>query len=169
MNNDRILVATNEEYAQIRVIGRGAFSCSQNLRDFCARIIESNITKIIIDLSECVFMDSTFMGVLAMIGLQGRSKHISVEIVNIDGVKKKLLKGLGLEKLFVFSHTNADQEVNWESLCNAQDDSQKIDRLEQAKTMLEAHKALVKVNKSNEPKFKNVIEYLKDDMNNLSQ
>ena len=167
MNNDCILVATNEEYAQVRVIGRGSFSCSQNLRDFYIKIIEYKITKILIDLSECVFMDSTFMGVLAMIGLRGRSKNISVEIVNIDDAKKKLLKGLGLEKLFLFSHTNTDEEVDWESLCNAKSDLQKTNQFEQAKVMLEAHEALIKIDRKNKPKFQNVIEYLKEDMNKL--
>ena len=168
MNSDRILVATDEKYAQIRVIGKGAFACSQNLRDFCLRIIEAKKEKIVIDLSDCISIDSTFMGVLAMIGLRGRSKSISVEIVNVDEKKKKLLKGLGLEKLFSFSHTKTDQ-INWESLCNTTDDSLKKNQLDQAKTMLEAHETLIEIDKNNLPKFKNVIEYLKEDMKKLSK
>ena len=168
MSGDNILVATDKKYAQVRVIGRGSFSCSQSLRDFCTRVIDTSIKKLIIDLSECVSMDSTFMGVLAMVGRRCREKPCPVEIVNVDKAKRKLLKGLGLEKLFIFSYTNTHQ-VNWETLCNTTDDSQNGSRLEKAKTMLEAHEALIKVDKNNKPKFKNVIEFLKEDIKKLSE
>ena len=168
MRSDHILVATDEKYAQIRVFGKGAFACSQNLRDFCSKIIETKIEKIIVDLSECTSIDSTFMGVLAMVGLQGRKTNVGVEIVNVDEAKKKLLKGLGLEKLFTYSHTDTDQ-VSWELLCNATSDSQEMGKVERAKTMLEAHETLIEVDSNNKPKFKDVIEYLKEDVKRLNK
>jgi len=113
-------------------------------------------------------MDSTFMGVLAMVGCKGRQKSCPIEIVNIDQVKRKLLKGLGLERLFIFSHTTTTN-VNWESLCNTTSDAQDGTQLEKARSILEAHEALVDVDKKNKPKFKNVIEFLKEDIKKLSK
>ena len=168
MSGNQILVATDKKYAQVRVIGRGSFLCSQNLRDFCIKLIETNIKKIIIDLSECVSMDSTFMGVLALVGRRGKEKNLPVEIVNVGEAKKKLLKGLGLEKLFKFSYTKTDR-VNWSSLCNTTGHSQDVNQLNRARTMLEAHETLIEVNDKNQPKFKDVIEYLKEDIRKLSK
>ncbi len=169
MSEAQILVATNNEIVQIRVTGRATFQCSQSLRDFCVNIVVTPVSKIIIDLSECVTMDSTFMGVLAMLGLRAKAKGIPVEVVNADKSQKGLLTGLGLGKLFGFTQT-ANSEVNWETLCAAvADDSDSNNQLEKAQTILDAHESLVKVDFNNFPKFKNVLEFLKEDIQRLKR
>jgi anti-anti-sigma factor len=160
MADAKILVASDSAMAQIRVIGRTTFTCSPSLRDFGLKMIADAVSKIVIDLSECEGMDSTFMGVLAMIGRRGHEKEIAVEIVNVGGAQKKLLDALGLRNLFTFSRTAADQ-VNWVSLCN----TEAVDP--PAKTMLEAHETLMEVDADNIPKFKDVVEFLKEDIRKL--
>ena len=89
----KILVAANDQMAQIRVIGRATFACSSALRNYGLEQIAAGIERMVIDLSACAAMDSTFMGHLAALGLRGRSEMISlVEFVgflsslNRDGV-----------------------------------------------------------------------------------
>ena len=80
-------------------------------------------------------------------------------MVNIGDPKRKLLKGLGLEKLFVFTQTKKT-EKNWDDLNEKGKETKNSDKLKLSKTMLDAHQALVEIDSKNADKFKDVIEYL---------
>ena len=51
------------------------------------------------DMTECLAMDSTFMGVLSMIGLKAKRCDAKVELVNASEFLTKLLRDLGVVKL----------------------------------------------------------------------
>ena len=168
MSEDIIQVARDGYVVRIKVVGRGTYQCSQSLRDVCSRLLKSKVSKILIDLAECITMDSTFMGVLAMFGVRGKKKNLPFEILNIDGKKKRLLTGLGLGKLFVFPE-QAKEDNDWKKISikpNCKDNP--TNQKKQAEIMLKAHEALVNVDPENEMKFKDVIEFLKEDINKLS-
>jgi anti-anti-sigma regulatory factor len=156
------MVAANSGVALVRIIGRGTFMCSQSLRDFGSQSISSGIKKLIIDLSECDGMDSTFMGVLAMLAQQDRS--VGVEICNADDYKKKLLAGLGIKRLFCFAHTDTD-DITWQTLLEAKAD----DPLARGRVMLEAHETLIDADPENVPKFKDVVDFLRLDIQEQSE
>ncbi len=167
-NQTQIMVACSGGIVQIRVLGRATFLNGQPLRDFGLKILQSELSKVLIDLSQCISMDSTFMGVLAMIALRVRKKNIPIEIVNADKEKKRLLTSLGLGNLFDFTRT-ATEDVDWVSLCNTKTDKQApSNTLENAKTMLEAHEVLMEVSEDNIPRFRNVVEYLKQDIDSMT-
>lgn len=156
MSDARILVAADDKTAQVRVQGRATFAISQDLRDFGLQMIEeADLQRFLVDLSDCTTMDSTFMGVLAMIGVKGRARKMPVEIVNASDTSKKLLNGLGLRKLFVFSETEGD-EVDWQTLSAARPDDRR-----QQQTILESHETLMEVDPENVPKFRDVVDFLK--------
>ena len=103
------------------------------------------------------------MGVLAMLGLQSRSKG-AVEIINAGSDNKHLLEGLGIESLFTFIEKQGDGEdkEKWVR------PEQKTDVLERAETVYSAHDTLIRVNESvNRPKFEKVVEFAKKDLDKL--
>ncbi len=171
MSESQITVAIADDIALIRLIGRGTHEHSQNLRDFCLEIVDSEVKKIVMDLSECATMDSTFMGVLAMIGLRMRATKRPFEIINADAPRRNLLTTLGIDKLFSFSTPEADDPV-WASLCCGAGDPKVVkaggDKMERAQTMLESHEALMKIDRSNIPKFKDVVQFLKEDIKSIN-
>ena len=60
----------------IRVTGRGSFKVSATLKQFIAEITSKQpVSAVVLDLSECIGMDSTFMGVLA--GLSMRLQKVA--------------------------------------------------------------------------------------------
>jgi anti-anti-sigma regulatory factor len=160
MPEARILVATSGQTAQVRVIGRGTFKVSQPLRDFAIRAIRRGATQVIIELSACTFMDSTFMGVLAMIGLENL-KGTEVVIVNADERNHELLKGLGVAKLFRFAQTPVN-ELEWTSLCQAAAGA--VEARDVAETVLDAHRTLMAVDPENVPRFRDVVEVLAEEI-----
>ena len=160
MSDAKILVASGNDVAQVRVIGRATLQASQSLRDFGLEMIAANVSRILVNLGECEGMDSTFMGILAMTARRSSANgECRVEIVNADDNLKMLLDTLGLTRLFTFTHTETTAD-DWTTLCNTVAD----DGIEQQQTILKAHEALMDADGGNVPKFKEVVEFLKQDL-----
>lgn len=163
MKRADLLIAHNKGVYNIKVEGRANFEYGLPLRNF-AKNLEGKFEKVCIDLTSCTGMDSTFMGVLAMIGLKARKVGGIVEIINADANNRHLLIGLGLEKLFVFIERQAGPEnADWQ-----QSESDK-DRLTTAETVVEAHQTLMDVDQNNIPKFEKVVEFAQDDLDKIKK
>ena len=163
MKRADLLIAHNKGVYNIKVEGRANFEYGLPLRDF-AKNLEGEFEKISIDLKSCTGMDSTFMGVLAMIGLKSRKIGAVVEIINADANNRHLLIGLGLEKLFVFVDRQVIQEnIEWQQSESGQD------RMATAETVVEAHQTLMNVDQNNVPKFEKVVEFAQEDLDKLKK
>ena len=163
MKRADLLIAHNKGVYNIKVEGRANFEYGLPLRDF-AKNLEGEFEKISIDLKSCTGMDSTFMGVLAMIGLKSRKIGAVVEIINADANNRHLLIGLGLEKLFVFVDRQDIQEnVEWQQSESGQD------RMATAETVVEAHQTLMNVDQNNVPKFEKVVEFAQEDLDKIKK
>ncbi|MFA7231286.1 MAG: hypothetical protein WC071_08435, partial [Victivallaceae bacterium] len=136
------------------------------LRNF-AKNLEDKFEKISIDLKDCTAMDSTFMGILAMIGLKAKAAKATVDIVNASESNHYLLKGLGLEKLFNFVEQETPGSGKFEQW--RKEENAHHNQLEAAETVTEAHKTLVNVDAMNIPKFEKVIEFAEADVERLKK
>jgi len=164
MKKTDLLIAHNNGEYTIIVEGRANFDYGLPLRDF-AKNLDANFTAIAIDLRACLGMDSTFMGIMAMIGLKAQKHNVKVEILNADENNKYLLEGLGLDKLFTF----ADKDT-----CNICDgkiaaDADSCSVIDKAETIVRAHEILMDVDEENVPKFEKVVEFAKDDLDKLKE
>lgn len=116
-----------------------------------------------VDLKNCPVMDSTFMGTLAGVALRLRELgQGQLRVVNLNERNQDLLGNLGLDQLFTMGagpSVPAGQESAHDPLPVGSADKQA-----QARTMLEAHEAVVEANPENAAKFKDVLEYLKQDL-----
>lgn len=160
MTEPKILAATYGKIAAVRLIGRASFKVSRALRDFGMQVITDGVESIIFDLKECTGMDSTILGVFAMIGLESRNK-IEVVVVNCSESVFKALDGVGVSRLCKFAEKPAD-EMKWSSLCEAAAGA--MDMADVAETVLEAHKVLMELDEENVPKFKDVVELLEKEI-----
>lgn len=164
---DDLQAAVAEEKLFIRVTGRGSFKIAAPMKQFIAETCEkSSITLVVLDLKQCIGMDSTFMGVLA--GLSGRltKSGTALELINLSEKNTNLLATLGVDRVLSFysnahGHNIPDQET--ESLPTDQ-----ASKKEMAETALRAHEKLVQISETNQPKFERVIELLKKDVNRLN-
>ncbi len=156
----QILVASQGGVVQVRVVGRATFKISHALRAFAQQAFGQDTSSIIVDLSACQGMDSTFMGVLAMIGLEGRGR-CQLLIVNASAAHVELLDSIGVSRLWQFVGEPV-ADVTWTTLCEAA--SGATDVGEAAPTILEAHRALMELTPENIPKFKNVVDLLAAEM-----
>ena len=160
MSDAQVLVARHEKVVQIRVIGRATFKVSRELREYGLHVIRDGIGSLIIDLSQCRGMDSTFMGVLAMMGLEARGKAHLV-IVNAGDQLRNLLESIGVSRLFEFAEKDMDK-VTWQNLVEAAAEVTNMGDV--ADTILDAHQTLMDLSPENVPKFKDVVDMLSHDL-----
>jgi hypothetical protein len=108
-------------------------------------------------------MDSTFMGTLAGVALRLRELgQGQLQVVNLNERNQDLLGNLGLDQLFTIGssvHEPPNSQPAQQPLAASAPDKQT-----QARTMLEAHEAVIEANPDNAAKFKDVLEYLKQDL-----
>lgn len=159
-----ILVGTQNKIVWMRVVGKGTFLCSGSLKEFTREMINRGHREFVLDLAECPVMDSTFMGTLAGVALRLRELGQGrLYVTNINERNTDLLQGLGLDHLFSLNLTglsNPDPEPEAALQAPASDEA----GADTARMMLEAHEALIAADPSNLTKFKDVLEYLKQDL-----
>ena len=155
----KILVSCADRLVWIRVGGNGSSANSTALKDFAKEMIHRGARKFIVDLRDCPVMDSTFMGTLAGISLWLRELGEGcLYVVNVNERNAESVCSLGLDQLFNVrvSAIGEDGQALRIPL--------KEGRTARAQTMLEAHKALIKAVPENLPKFKDVIQYLEEEL-----
>jgi|GEM_PF-62039 len=160
-----IQVGVNGPAVWVRVEGKGNFLNSGNLKEFAREMVDRGYREFIVDLANCAMMDSTFMGTMAGVAL--RLKELGqghFHVVRCGTRSRELLSGLGLDQIFDI-HSNGATAPQCEKLPGgggvAGGPGQKH---EQTRTMLEAHEALCEAAPENLPRFKDVLDYLKQDL-----
>ncbi|WP_372806286.1 STAS domain-containing protein [Pontiella sp.] len=172
-NNDNLTAAYIDKTVVIRVEGRGSFKVSPPMKQFIHQVMDSHsATRIWIDMSDCTGMDSTFMGVVAGLACLIKSKpDCSFKLINLSEKNKKLLVTLGVDRVvdYSMSPTTEETDVMAQQATGTQTlEADFANKLDSAKTTLEAHETLVDINPENFNKFKSVLEFLQDDVRNLS-
>ena len=159
-----ILVGVNGPAVWVRVEGKGNFLNSGSLKEFAQEMVNRGYREFVIDLENCVMMDSTFMGTLAAVAL--RLKEIGqghLHVVHCGQRSRDLLSGLGLDQIFDI-RSNGAMAPECEEMKKDAIDGVEAKKKETTETMLEAHQALCDAAPENLSRFKDVLEYLKQDL-----
>jgi anti-sigma B factor antagonist len=163
MKNAEIFVSKDNVFYKVKVTGRATFVVGPTLRNLVQRMESDSVKSgASIDLSECTGMDSTFMGILAMLALKIKTNKKTVQIANANEANKKLLNGLGLNKLFDYIETSEEETQDWNK-----EEKTDTSLKENAETVLQAHKVLIETDISNVDKFKNVVEQVEKEIDKL--
>jgi len=149
----------------VKIGGRGSFLNSGNLKEFAREMLDRGYREFVVDLADCAMMDSTFMGTMASVAL--RLKELGrghLHVVHCGNRSRELLSGLGLDQIFDI-HVDGATAPKCEALERASKDlSRESEKKEQTETMLEAHEALCEAAPENLFRFKDVLDYLKQDL-----
>ncbi len=149
-------VAVTEGVLCIKIIGPANFNASSGFKSIVKKLCGEADHTLLLDLTDCITMDSTFLGVLASLS-QRLEKPI--EMLNPSERINDLLDNLGVLELFRID----------------QGDNPLVDRLQEAETpetskremtetSLEAHSTLMALNPENIPRFKDVAKFLEEDL-----
>lgn len=154
-----IQVGVNGQAVWVKVEGRGTFLNSGDFKQFTREMVNRGYRNFIIDLENCAMMDSTFMGTMAGVAL--RLKELGqghLHVIHCGERSRELLTGLGLDQLFEI-HSEGAVAPQCAAIA-AMPESKR----ETTRDMLAAHEALCQAAPQNFSKFKDVLEFLKQDL-----
>ena len=160
------MVLIGEQFACVKVAGRANFATSVDFKTVLAGLESKGYPCIVIELSDCSLMDSTFLGVLAAYGVKLNSDEANcvkqvVELRNANERLLELLENLGVLHLFRTCQGNLPTCSKIASAaCNPS-------REALTRASLDAHQALMDINPENVPRFKDVTKFLAEDLERL--
>jgi anti-anti-sigma regulatory factor len=165
----KLLVLTGERFACIKIVGRANFATSIDFRTLVDGLQEKAFNYFVLELSECALMDSTFLGMLAGFGLkmngaQNVPSDSQVELLNPSPRITELLENLGVLHLFRVTDGALKLPVPVQPLdCPPANPC----REEVTRACLEAHRILMEINPQNVARFKEVAQFLAEDLKRL--
>ncbi|MBN1477673.1 STAS domain-containing protein [Candidatus Sumerlaeota bacterium] len=155
----------------IRVAGRGCYQNAGGLKQLFDSLTGADPdTELIIDLERCTSLDSTFMGVLAGVGLNQRaSKRGRMMLVNLNEHTSRQLHTLGLNHILDIRTGPTELPSSSGTLFEKIPEAQPQSRIEQIRMMIEAHERLIDAHRGNEVRFQGVLAYLGESLERAKQ
>lgn len=169
-----ISVAVVAETAFIKIPGRANFTSSVDFKTLVTELRARGIERFVLDLGECLTMDSTFLGVLAGLALRnadGRETtdgggRLQLKLLNPNPRIADLLDNLGVVHLFTVLHQENPCTLLFEPVNPGKSAPS---REEISRNCLEAHELLMRINPDNIPKFKDVTKFLAEDLRRIKE
>jgi anti-anti-sigma factor len=170
MSSANLSVLVGKKIACVRITGRANFAFSPDFKTLLSELAGKGYRHFIIDLTECVLMDSTFLGVLAGFGMKlnpkGAPVERGIELLNASTRVAELLENLGAVQLFNLK-TGALEMPDDAKACEPASINPTHEQI--TRTSLEAHQALMAMNPENVARFKDVAQFLAEDLKNLEK
>lgn len=166
---DKVWVALHKQVALVRVEGRGSFKSSTALKEFGRAALAAGCDTAVLDMADCVGMDSTFMGTLAGLATRLRQReHGAMILLNLNPRVRGLVATLGLDRL-VQAYEPGNTPESLRGLLALSDSMRALETPETSRetttrTMIEAHEQLLSLAPDNLPRFKDVLTYLREDL-----
>lgn len=160
MSDAKVLYAKHNGVVVLKLIGSFSFSLesSKILDAFINELlVNDDFENVLIDLSETNSLDSTHLGLLAMmtrITMELYNRKATIISTNDDVTQT--LEGVGFREVFHIVHDPIDPGAELEEL---EDDSESSENAT-AKLVLNAHKELMEISEENVDAFKNVVDML---------
>jgi anti-sigma B factor antagonist len=169
MSPGKLSVLVCKNFACVKIAGRANYISSPDFKTLLNELTVKGYQRFIIDLSECVLMDSTFLGVLAGFGLKmppSDSGQQGIELFNANPRVAELLENLGVARLFKITggalQLPGDVKTSTPGPVSATHE-------EITRTCLEAHQILMAMNPENAARFKDVTQFLAEDLKTLEK
>lgn len=169
MSDNNLSVWVGDHLGCIRITGRANFTSSVEFKTLVNKLWDQGRRHLVLDLTDCTLMDSTFLGIVSSFGLKfseaaNGSGSATITLVNPCPRVADLLDSLGVAPLFKIIQ---GERASINCLTQLDYSPANADKREISKTCLEAHKVLMEVNPNNVPKFKDVTRFLEEDVKRL--
>jgi anti-anti-sigma factor len=170
MSPANLSVLVGKNFACVKIAGRANFASSPDFKTLLNELAQKGYGHFILDLSECVLMDSTFLGVLAGFGIKlnpnGAPAERGIELHNATARVSELLENLGAEHLF--KATSGELKLPEDAKpCTPESVNPTHEQI--TRTCLEAHETLMSINPENVARFKDVTQFLAEDLKSLGK
>ncbi len=156
-------VCVRDHVACIRISGRATFTSSVDFKKLLQQLQADGCSEIVLDLTDCVMMDSTFLGVLASAAskcdaARQTGRKCAIKLFHPSERVLELLDNLGVLKLFTLLEC-APQLGAFRCV-----EGGNTTRLELNRTCFEAHQTLMGTSPDNERRFKDATQFFKKNL-----
>lgn len=160
----QFLVNPYDDPVVVKVFGKASFLNSAPVKDLFDRLVKHGKSRFVIDFEKCTGMDSTFLGILAGlgIGLMKSDPPGSVVLCRLSERNHELIENLGLHRLLAVDSGDSSSAGSDSGSFNSIASTDKLSEVENARMVLQAHENLVRIDESNKTKFQDVIAFLKN-------
>jgi len=154
------LVNSSDTSVFILVEGKANFLNANTFKQFIDKSLSKNYTYYIIDFEHCTGMDSTFLGIIAWLGLQIKESENNAYLIvrNLNKRNKELFNNLGLQNFISTEESILDTSSESPDQFKALKETERFEAID----ILNAHKNLVKARKENASLFKDLISILEN-------
>jgi anti-anti-sigma factor len=157
MGDGKILYAKSDKQYFIKLTGYLRFDVGRELDNLINIIFDDpELEDVMIDMTEAEYFDSTILGLLAKVANKMYEMYNrKVTLLSTNKNINFLLDNIGLSEVFIIVDN-----------CNCSPESLKAvpnvssSEVEQALTILDAHRRLMALNEQNKTEFKDVVELL---------
>lgn len=159
-----IKIGYDNKCVYVDIKGEGTLKQSPNLKKFFNDVIDKfkgiSDVEFIINMQECQYIDSTFIGLLLITDKKLKETlGKSLKIFNPNNYTWEVLKQMGLENILTIVRGPLKFPEKMEEL-----KIDNINKIELAMMMYMAHSELASLNEENKKKFEAAIEMLKKDI-----
>ncbi len=164
-----LTILVGQRFACVKITGRANFNASVSFKNVLGELQQQGYPYIVLELSECALMDSTFLGVLAGFGLKanapaGDCPVNAIELRNANERLTELLDDLGVLHLFRTAQgtlpAGGTETPTVPATCIPSHE-------ELTRASLEAHQTLMDLKPENVTRFKDVVKFLAEDLKKL--
>lgn len=166
-----VQVVTIGNAAFVRVSGCGSFRDAPSLKQFGMAAMKQGCSRMIVDLSQCAAADSTFMGVLVGLSLRMTRQHGGrLRLTGTRPIVASRMRELGVDRVVEIEDGAAGgtgkntAEPQPDGLRHLERCATEADKRLGIETSLAAHQDLSGLRPENEPKFKDVLAFLQEDL-----
>jgi anti-anti-sigma regulatory factor len=168
MSSANLSVLVGKRFACIKICGRANFASSPDFKAVLNGLAQKGFNHFIIELGECVLMDSTFLGVLSGFGNKlnpnGAPAQQGIELHNPTNRVSELIENLGTSHLFKTTTGPLQLPADMKP-CTPESTNPTHEEI--TRTSLEAHQTLMAMNPENVARFKDVAQFLAEDLKSL--
>jgi len=165
----RLQVWVGDRDVWVKITGRATFTSGPDFKTLVSELHQKGYRRFVLDVSECMLMDSTFLGLLCGLGMKlhnAGGADAGVEILNPSPRVAELLESLGVCSIIKIVSAAVPSPPTGEATVA---ESQSPTREEIAQTSLEAHKILMSLSAENAAKFKDVAQFLAEDLKRIRE
>lgn len=158
-------MAVDGDQAFFTISGRATFARAGDLQAAFDSLLNRGLTRFSVDLAGCETLDSTFIGVLAALTrkLRQGSSDRRLELANLNERLTQQIASLGILPMFSVTRSAASA-TNFNDVA-----ATAMDKADLTRTSLEAHRTLMAENDDNVARFKDVAQYLAEELKRLDE
>jgi anti-anti-sigma regulatory factor len=165
----KLMVAVFDHTVCIKIEGRADFTLSLDFKRLINELWQRGQRRFVLELCDCATMDSTFLGTLSDIALKFRddpaTKGFPLELFNPGPHIAEVMENLGIADLFKTVTRHQPVTTNFETVARDSKSTQK----EITTECLNAHNVLMALKPENVRIFKDVAQFLAEDLQRLDK